>query len=130
MPVVTGMRLRFLPILAALVVLPALASSAQLVARTNIQAQVTLAWTPSSSSGLSGYNMYQGGSSGAYTNVSFVAGANTTSVTLTNLVRGSLTFYAVTAVSTNGLESVYSNEVNYQSPALPVAPVLAQPTGR
>jgi hypothetical protein len=100
-------------------------ASAQLVARTNIAPSISLAWTPSPSSTnylVAGYNLYFGPASATYTNFSFFAGGTTATGTLTSVVRGGTYFITATALGTNGLESVYSNEVNTTVPVLPTAP--------
>lgn len=82
---------------------------------------VTLAWDPSPSVEVSGYNVYQGGASRTYTNVVDVGPALT--VTFTNFARGTTLFYAATAYATNGLESDFSAEVSYTSPLPPEPPI-------
>ncbi len=71
---------------------------------------LTLAWDPSPSPGISHYKLYIGGVSGNYTNI-LNAGLST-SVTASNLISGGIYFFAATAVSTNGLESGYSVEIS------------------
>lgn len=68
--------------------------------------KVTLAWNPSPDLGVVGYRIYYG-SSGNYSNSVYVG--NVTQATLTGLPNDPL-YYAATAVDTNGLESVFSNE--------------------
>lgn len=97
-------------------------TEAQSVGRTNIQTSVTLAWSASPSSGLAGYRLYSGGATRSYTNV--VTMPLVTTATLTNFVRGSTYYFSVTCYTTNGLESDYSNEAVWTSPALPVAPSI------
>ena len=68
----------------------------------------TLTWDPNPESDLGGYRLYWGPAPRSYTNVvSFPGKGNTNSV---ELVSGTY-YFAVTAYSTNGLESDYSNEV-------------------
>lgn len=75
---------------------------------------VTLAWDASPDPSVSGYKIYQGPTSGVYTN-HFDAGPALT-YTVSNLTAGVTLFYAATAYSTNGLESAFSNEVSYAPP--------------
>jgi hypothetical protein len=76
-------------------------------------ADVTLAWLASPGSGLVGYKVHYGNASRRY-DTSIFAG-NATTYTLTALRPG--TYYiAVTAVSTSGKESGFSNEVSIAIP--------------
>lgn len=75
---------------------------------------VTLAWNPVTNAALAGYNVYYGSKSGTYTNV--VSVANVTNATVTGLLEGGTYYFAVTALSTAGLESAYSQEVSYWVP--------------
>src|SRR5262245_33231770 len=70
--------------------------------------QVPLAWDPSSSTGFTGYRLYQGGVSGNYTNQISVGNVTTT---VSNLTAGATYYFAVSALSSNGLESVRSGEI-------------------
>ncbi|PYS46387.1 MAG: hypothetical protein DMG13_30050, partial [Acidobacteria bacterium] len=72
----------------------------------------TLAWDPSTSSGLAGYNIYRSEQSGVYG--ARLNGALLTSTTVTDstLQSGHTYFYVVTAVATDGTESGRSNEVS------------------
>src|SRR5690242_15877873 len=64
------------------------------------QAQsVTLGWDPVS--GVSGYKVYQGGASHAYTNT--VDAGNTTQKTLSPLIAGRTYYFAVTAYGSSGV---------------------------
>jgi hypothetical protein len=70
---------------------------------------VALSWTASSSSSISGYNIYRSAtSSGTYTkiNTSLVV---PTSYTDNSVQAGQTYFYVATAVDTSGIESVYSS---------------------
>lgn len=87
---------------------------------SNPAPQVQLAWNPSTSTGISFYNLYWGTSSGQYTNVVNVG--NVTNVTVTLPTRGVMFVYAVTAVDSHGLQSPFSNEVNYTAPNPPSPP--------
>src|SRR5882672_373213 len=55
---------------------------------------VTLAWSPSPSPDVAGYNVYYGVASGIYTSKVFAG--NTNSVTLSNLVAGTTYYFVVT----------------------------------
>lgn len=60
--------------------------------------------------------------SGQYTNKAPVGLSTNTTVVLP--ARGVTFFFAVTAVENHGLESVFSNEVNYTPPNPPAAPTM------
>lgn len=81
---------------------------------------LTLAWNPSPSPGIAGYNVYSGGQSGIYTNE--IAVGNTTSVTLSNLNAGYTYYFVVTCYDDTGVESPPSNEAVYTVPADPAQP--------
>src|ERR1035441_4276136 len=77
----------------------------------NPTGSVTLAWDSSSGNDLvTNYNIYYGVASLTYTNT-VAAGTNLT-MTVTNLIRNTMYYFAATAVDTNGLESDYSIEVS------------------
>ena len=93
---------------------------------TNPPPSVTLAWdqSPSSTNYVVGsYNLYYGAASGVYTNRVSVLGVTNTTNMVTNLVRGVTYYFAATAVTTNGLESDYSNEVSTKIATVPASPV-------
>lgn len=69
---------------------------------------VTLAWNPSPSPSIIGYNVYYGPASGNYTSQMAVGDLSNASVS--NLVRGQYYYFAATALDNSGLESAYSNE--------------------
>jgi hypothetical protein len=106
-----------------------------ILARASLQAQPTLyfptnpptviqvAWNYSTSP-VSNF-LYYGDRSGAYTNKSAVGLTNLVSVTLPAF--GTKYFFAVTSQFSNTLESVFSNESTYTTPALPDAPVQLPP---
>jgi len=75
---------------------------------------ITLAWNPSVSTNVVGYNIYSGFTSGVYTSTNFVAGS--TNVTVTGLVEGTTYYFAATAVDTLGNESPFSNVTSYSVP--------------
>jgi hypothetical protein len=77
---------------------------------------VMLAWNPSISTNVVGYNIYYGPASGVYTNSISVAGATATNATITGLVQGALYYFAATASDALGNQSPYSNETTYSVP--------------
>jgi hypothetical protein len=87
---------------------------------TSVQAQanVTLAWNPSTSPIVTGFNIYYGGASGVYTNKTSVG--TVTSLTIPNLVIGATYYFAATTFSAAGAESALSSEVSYIVP-IPVS---------
>src|SRR3954447_5001474 len=66
-------------------------------------ASVNLAWDPSTSTGVLGYNIYYGTSSGGYTTTASVT--NATTITIPSLVAGTTYYFAATAFDDTGLES-------------------------
>jgi hypothetical protein len=102
-------------VLAAALIIAAFAASAN-----QRQFNVTLAWDPSPDSSVAGYRLYDGVTTGTYTNVIDVGNATTAMVS--NLVSGVTYFFAATAYDTNGQESVFSDEVSYTVPWLTNGP--------
>jgi hypothetical protein len=98
-------------LLTALVVAWAVVASAQ---------RVTLAWDASPCACAAGYRLYYGTNTHSYQFVTNTALMLTQSVALPH---GGRWFFAATVVSTNGLESDFSNEVSWESK--PTAPVMA-----
>jgi hypothetical protein len=83
---------------------------------------VTLAWNANSETNLAGYRLYWGPAARTYGQNQTVP-VPTTIATVTNLVPTKTYFFAVTAYTTDGLESDYSDEVSYTvPPPRPVAP--------
>ena len=84
-----------------------------------VQAQsVTLAWEPSPSPGVDNYRVYFGTNSGSY---GFVTNAGLVRTQAVVLPHTGLWFFAATAVDTYGVESEFSNEVEWEArPAPPV----------
>ena len=72
---------------------------------------VRLAWDANTETDLAGYIMYYGVASRTYTNAIDVG--NVTTGAISNLVDGTMYYFAVTAYNTSGLESDFSNEVIY-----------------
>jgi hypothetical protein len=91
---------------------------------TTVQAgSVSLAWNASTTPFVAGYKTYYGTASGAYT-ASVNADANLTA-TVTGLTPGVVYYFAATAYDSNGVESVFSNELTNRLPILPA--ITAQP---
>jgi hypothetical protein len=91
-----------------------------LLAAVTLQAQsVTLAWNASGSPEVTGYRIYYGTNSRSYAFVTNTALVTTQTVVLPRLGRW---FFAATAHDAQGLESEYSNEVEWE--AKPGSPVL------
>jgi hypothetical protein len=78
------------------------------------QSSVTLAWNASTSSGVSGYKVYRGAATGNY-NLSVNPG-NVTQATIGGLVPGATYCFAVSAYSTDGVESPLSAEISFTTP--------------
>jgi hypothetical protein len=81
------------------------------------QANVTLAWNPSSDPLVAGFNIYYGGASGVYTNK--LSAGPATSLTISNLVIGATYYFAATTYSAAGAESALSGGVAYTVPVPP-----------
>lgn len=81
---------------------------------TTVLYAVSLAWDPSPDDRVSGYAVHSGLQSSNY-NVRIDVG-NVTQCTITNLTIGSTYYFVATAYTTNGLESLPSNEVSYTVP--------------
>ncbi|MGD0413228.1 MAG: hypothetical protein ABSC18_16170 [Verrucomicrobiota bacterium] len=84
---------------------------------------VGLAWDPSSDGRASGYHLYYGLSSGAYT--ASVDAQTNLAATVVGLTPGLVYYFAVTAYDINGDESVFSDEVTNRLPMPPQ--ITAQP---
>ena len=81
--------------------------------------RVKLAWDASPSPGVVGYRIHFGTNAGNYSYVTNVGLVRTQTVVVPDTGRW---FFAATAVDANGLESDFSNEVQWE--AKPVAPVI------
>ncbi len=81
--------------------------------------QVELTWSPSPNADVAQYNVHFGTQSGSYPNV--ISYPDISDVIIPGLQDGQTYYFAVSAVDTNGNESVLSNEASY---AVPVAPQL------
>ncbi|UCF92201.1 MAG: hypothetical protein JSW39_28710 [Desulfobacterales bacterium] len=93
----------------ALAFIPFLVSGAE-------AAQVNLAWDPSPSPGVVGYILFYGTSSGNYP--SQVDVGDTTTGVVSGLTEGQTYYFAAKAYDTDGIQSVFSEEIAY---TLPVA---------
>jgi len=72
---------------------------------------VTLAWNPSSSSGITGYNVYRSFVSGGSYSLITSGTVPSTTYADTNVQSGQTYYYVITAVDSSDSESGYSNEV-------------------
>ncbi len=75
---------------------------------------VNLAWDASTDASVTGYKVYYGVASGAYTNS--VTLGNVTTTTLNGLTDGVKYYFAATARTSAGIESDLSNETSYTVP--------------
>jgi fibronectin type 3 domain-containing protein len=72
---------------------------------------VDLSWDASSSTGITGYNLYRGSKTGGpYSKINSVLDA-ATAYTDNSVTAGLTYYYVTTALDTAGMESSYSNEV-------------------
>jgi hypothetical protein len=94
---------------------------ATLIPASGFAASVTLGWDASTDPSVSGYRVYYGGASGAYTNT--VSVGNTTTGTVPGLLEGRTYYFAATATNSSGLESDFSTEISYLVPV----PLTNQP---
>jgi fibronectin type 3 domain-containing protein len=69
---------------------------------------VSLSWSPSSSSGISYYNLYRGNATGGPYSL-LKTGVTSTAYTDSNVQSGSTYYYVTTAVDSIGGESIYSD---------------------
>src|SRR5215469_12967931 len=83
---------------------------------------VSLAWDRSADGTVTGYNVYYGTASRAYTNV--IAAGNTTNAVVSNLVSGVTYYFAATTYTSAGLESDYSAEASYAVPVQNMPPTI------
>jgi hypothetical protein len=79
---------------------------------------VTLSWTASLSTGVTGYYVYRGTTSGQYSKLNPTAPVSATQLTFTdpNVQSGTTYYYAVTAVNSSNVESTYSNQATATIP--------------
>lgn len=104
---------------------PQVASAAQAQVQVSVGRRITpppsttLGWDQSSDPSISGYIIYYGVASGTYSNS--VNAGSATSLSVSNLAFGTTYFFAATDYNSTG-ESVYSNEVSWTTPSLPLPP--------
>jgi hypothetical protein len=73
---------------------------------------VDISWLASATSGLQGYNVYRGATSGGpYSRISSLLSTTTLLFTDSTVISGQHYFYVVTDLNTSGVESATSNEV-------------------
>lgn len=87
--------------------------------------QVTLKWTGSTSTGITGYNVYRGSASGVCNGTPTPYATNVPGlqyVDSVGLTDGQTVFYNVSAVGTGGAESACDGEIQVQIPVLPNPP--------
>lgn len=98
--------------------------AAFLAVRADAANSVTLAWNPNTETNLAGYRLYYGNATRSYLTNQLCPTTVTTNIvgtttnrfcqtTITNLVVGRTYFFAVTAFTSDGLESDYSDEVTF-----------------
>lgn len=100
-------------------------------------AQVTLAWDPNTESNLAGYNLYykvgspgspyegsglDQGNSHIFIALESLSDRNNPSFTVSGLPEGETFYFVVSACSSDGDESLFSNEIYYQA-TIPIVPV-------
>lgn len=91
-------------------------------------AQASIAWSaPTVSTGVTGYKVHIGSSSGSYSQ--HVDVGTTTSYSASSLSDGSTYYFAVTAYNAAGTESAYSNEISRTFPALPTTYTITATAG-
>ena len=84
--------------------------------------KVTLAWTQSTSTGVTGNNVYRGTvSGGPYTLITTTPHAPSTTYTDTTVLSSTTYYYVVTALA-GTVESAYSSQVSAAVPAHPNSP--------
>ena len=94
---------------------------AKLTAASNKQF-VSLSWSNCISPDVTAYRIYRSKASGSgYTQIAQVSAENT-SYADTSVEKGSLSYYVISAVTIDGRESVYSNEVNSAPGVAPQSP--------
>jgi hypothetical protein len=117
--ITTGMvrcaRLSFVLMLPLLVLILIFISTPEVSA-----ASIKLAWDPSPEPLVTGYRLYYGNSSGNYTN--FIDAGNRTDSTVTGREAGTTYYFAATAYTGTGDESIFSNVTSYTIPGSAPAP--------
>lgn len=83
---------------------------------------VSLAWDPSESTNVVAHRVHYGTASGNYSSSTNLG--NQTTATISGLQAGTTYFFVVTALDDIGMESLPSNEVNYQVPLTNSLPTI------
>ncbi len=86
---------------------------------------VTLAWDANPESGIAGYQMRYGTSSGVYPNA--IAPGTSTTATVPGLAEGMTYYFVVSAINQAGLQSPPSSEISYYVPVTPTVPIPEPP---
>ena len=118
--------MKSLPSIIFALLIVSVAVAQQVALPINANPSVTLAWDPvqnTTNSTIAHYSVYYGPASTLYTSFQPSRGTNT-SLTISNLGRGSTYYFAATATDTNGLESDYSSEVSCTIPSPPPPPTV------
>jgi hypothetical protein len=84
---------------------------------------VELAWNPSKSPNIVGYNVYYGGASNDYPNK--ISVRTLTNMVVSGLADGAIYYFAVKAVNSSGIESGFSTPISYAVPT--AAAILERP---
>jgi hypothetical protein len=106
----------------ALFLFATLPAGAQYYFPTNPPACVPLAWDAPTATNVIAFHVYWGVASRQYTNLATVSGTNFARIA--TLAWGVTYYFAATAIDTLGLESDFSNEISYTTPAGPAPPSL------
>ncbi|HAA03994.1 MAG TPA: hypothetical protein DCE18_11535, partial [Syntrophobacteraceae bacterium] len=88
-----------------------------------LAASVTLAWDANTQTGVTGYKIYWGTSSGNYPDSKDVG--NVTTYTVTGLNSGTTYYFVATSHTNTGAESGFSNQVSTTTPVVNTAPVAS-----
>jgi len=89
--------------------------SSESVSGTGTLPYVSLSWSESNSQQVAGYNVYRGTTPGVYSRINSALDPSS-NYTDSTVARGTTYYYAATAVSTNGQESLYSTPVEVVVP--------------
>ena len=81
-------------------------------ASTPTLASITLGWNPSQTTGVAGYYIYYGTSSGNYTGVVAVPSAGATNVMIRGLTSGATYYFAAASYDSSGNESALSPQIS------------------
>ncbi len=92
-----------------------------------LAADVSLSWQASSSTNVTGYNIYYGTASGNYTGK--IMAGNVTTTTISNLAAGTTYYFSATALDSNGNESGFSNETRFLVPGMLALTAAGAPGG-